>query len=346
MIPDDGGEYDQMEMDDQRSSSVVCRVCGVENPSGKLFCSGCGSYLQGDDEDTWVDLPLQQPAEDPRSAPRGADAPKPSAPGTARPVRRAAELRWEATDPVRDPQRPDPTYGALPATFGSRTESRPPKKRRHWLLALALVVLLLAALGLTAAVGYRALLAPKDNRTGDGGSVTTRTTDGGGGATSTQTTAATQTTTTLGPQPGRRLAVASSMGSSSLPAEGDNTYGASNATDGDLNTCWSEGIDGQGTGEWIRLALNRPVVLATIEVANGYQKDDRRFYGNPRVARLLIEYSTGSSQAVQLYDSTGFQIVIPLSDATEWVRFTIESTYPGETWQDTSISEIRLYEAQ
>lgn len=346
MIPDDAGEYDQMEMDDQRPSSVACRVCGVENQSGKLFCSGCGSYLQGEDEDTWVDLPLQQPAVEPRGAPARLDQPQPSFPGTERPVRRAAELRWEAADPLRDPQRVDPTYGGRPATSGSRAERRPPKKRRHWLLALLLVVLLLAALGLTAAVAYRTLLAPKDNPAVDGGSVTTRTTDGGGGVTSTQTTAATQTTTTLGSQPGRRLEIASSMGSSTLPAEGDNTYGASNATDGDLSTCWSEGIDGQGVGEWIRLALNRPVVLTTIEIANGYQKDDRRFYGNPRVARLLIEYSTGSSQTVQLYDSTGFQIVTPLADATEWVRFTIESTYPGENWQDTSISEIRLYEAQ
>lgn len=346
MIPDEGGEYDQMEMDDQRPSPVVCRVCGVENPSGKLFCSGCGSYLQGEDEDTWVDLPLQQPAEDPRDAPRGADEPRPSVSGTERPVRRAAELRWETPDPIRDPQIVDPTHAGHPATSVSRTERRPAQKRRHWLLALFLVVLLLAALGLTAAVAYRTLLAPKDNQTGDGGSVTTRTTGDGGGATSTQTTAATQTTTTLGSPPGRRLEVVSSMGSSTLPAEGDNTYGASNATDGDLSTCWSEGIDGEGAGEWMRLALDGPVALATIEIANGYQKDGRRFYGNPRVARLLIEYSTGSSQTVQLYDSTGFQIVTPLSDATEWVRFTIESTYPGETWQDTSISEIRLYEAQ
>ncbi|MHB9150261.1 MAG: discoidin domain-containing protein [Thermoleophilia bacterium] len=333
-------------MDDQRPSSVVCRVCGVENPSGKLFCSGCGSYLQGEDEDTWVDLPLQQPVEAPQGAPRGADEPKPSFSGTQRPVRRAAELRWEAADPIQDPQRVDPAYGARLATSGSRTERRPPKKRRHWLLALFLVVLLLAALGLTATIAYRALIAPKDNRAVDGGGVTTRTTDAGGGATSTQPTAATQTTTTLGSPPGRKLEVASSMGSSTLPAEGGNTYGASNATDGDLSTCWSEGVDGQGTGEWIRLALDRPVVLATIGIANGYQKDGRRFYGNPRVARLLIEYSTGSSQTVQLYDSTGFQIVTPLSDTTQWVRFTIESTYPGESWQDTSISEIRLYQDQ
>lgn len=346
MIPCDAGEYDQMDMDEQRQSSVVCRVCGVENPSGKLFCSGCGSYLQGEDEDTWVDLPLQQPAEAPRGAPGSANALKPSFPAMYPPVRRAAELRWEATDPIQDPPRADPAYHGPPVTFETRTERRRPRKRRHWLLAFLLVVLLMAALGLTATVAYRTLLAPKDTAAVDGGGVTTRTTDSSGGTAGTQTTAATQTTTTGGSQSGSRLEVASSIGSSTLPAEGDNTYGASNATDGELSTCWSEGVDGQGEGEWIRLALDRPVALATIEIANGYQKDGRRFYGNPRVARLLIEYSTGSSQTVQLYDSTGFQMVTPLSDATEWVRFTIESTYSGENWQDTSISEIRLYQAQ
>ncbi|HZK49294.1 MAG TPA: discoidin domain-containing protein, partial [Thermoleophilia bacterium] len=210
-----------------------------------------------------------------------------------------------------------------------------------------------AALGLTAAVAYRTLFSPQPGKTTDGGAVTTGTTattsstDGDAPGTTTQTTSAGQPTTSVtGTQAGRLLKTSSWMASSTLPAEGGNDYGAANVADGDLGTCWSEGIDGQGAGEWVRLAFDKPTVLTGIEIANGYQKDDRRFSGNPRVAVLRIEYSTGSAQTVQLHDSMGFQTVTPSPTPTQWVKFVVESTYPGELWQDTSISEIRLYESQ
>ena len=203
-------------------------------------------------------------------------------------------------------------------------------------------------MGLTAAIAYRTLFAPNDNPAADGGSVTTRTTaNGEGGSTTTQTTSPSQTTTSApATQPGRLLAATSWTASSTLAPEGENSYGPSNVGDGDLSTCWSEGVDGQGVGEKIRLGLREPATLSKIEIANGYQKDQRRFDGNPRVATLRIKYSTGETQTVQLYDSMGYQIVTPTAGSNEWVEFEIRSTYPGDSWDDTSISEIRLYQAQ
>lgn len=333
-----------MDVTEQDPKPVVCPVCGAKSPPKRLFCSSCGAYLKGGEEDAWVDLPPRQPPlKQPGASQAGA---APSAPGRLAPD--MMDLRWDDADPTLDPHTTEAPRNRRRAVSEPPSERRPPRKRHHWVLAFFLAVILVGAVGLTAAVAYRALFAPNDNPAADGGSVTTRTTGTDqGGSTTTQTTSPSQTTTsTSATQPGSLLTATSWTASSTLAPEGENSYGASNVSDGDLSTCWSEGVGGQGVGETIRVDLDEAATLSKIEIANGYQKDQRRFEGNPRVATLRIEYSTGETQTVQLYDSMGYQIVTPTAGAVEWVTFEIRSTYPGDSWDDTSISEIRLYKAQ
>ena len=84
---------------------------------------------------------------------------------------------------------------------------------------------------------------------------------------------------------------------------------------------------------------------SAVEIANGYQKDEARFFGNPRVETLQFEYSDGTTQQVRLYDDTGFQEITPAPKPTEWIRLTILSVYPGDTWDDAGFSEVHLYGA-
>lgn len=328
-------------------ASVTCRVCGAENRSNRLFCAECGTYLKSEEEDTWVDLPPVggQPGFTTRPAAGPLETPPPAPPGAA-----ASPLAWDdtfPTDQTRDRRSDDPTP---PRLTGAAFTPVPPRRRRHWLLATFLVLLLLAAAGVTGAVAYRALVAP-DGDPGDGGlsggTVSSSTTSGSGSTTTTGGSDAGSTTSTGSTAPvdvgGELVPVISASASSTLPAEGENDYRALNVIDGRLSTCWSEDVDGKGVGEWIRLDLGESTTLVTIEIANGYQKDQRRFDGNPRVETLRVEYSDGSSQRVRLHDDMGFQIIAAPPSPTEWVKLVIESTYPGDTWQDTSISEVRLY---
>ncbi|OHD53483.1 MAG: hypothetical protein A2Y33_02605 [Spirochaetes bacterium GWF1_51_8] len=41
--------------------------------------------------------------------------------------------------------------------------------------------------------------------------------------------------------------------SSTLKAQGENSYSVKNLFDGDLITCWSEGVKGYGQGEWVEI---------------------------------------------------------------------------------------------
>ena len=149
------------------------------------------------------------------------------------------------------------------------------------------------------------------------------------------------TTTTLPPLVVRPKAV---IASSALEATSTASYQATNLVDAELTTAWIEGMEGPGLGEWVRFEFTQPVVLARLEIANGYQKDDDRFAGNPRVKLLKVEYSNGTSQLVDLFDTKDIQSIEPPSDAVEWVKLVVVSVYPGAEWEDTALSEVHIYE--
>ena len=135
----------------------------------------------------------------------------------------------------------------------------------------------------------------------------------------------------------------SATASSTLEATSTNSYRVTNLVDGDLATAWNEGTDGMGLGEWVRFEFSQQRVLARIEIANGYQKDDGRYLGNPRVKSLKLEYSNGTTQLVDLLDTKEFQAITPTRQPVEWVKLVIVSVYAGEEWEDTALSEVRLY---
>jgi hypothetical protein len=135
----------------------------------------------------------------------------------------------------------------------------------------------------------------------------------------------------------------SALASSTLEGTSTNSYRVTNLLDGDLTTAWNEGAEGPGIGEWIQFEFSQSTKLARIEIANGYQKDGERFEGNPRVESMKVEYSNGTTQLVDLLDVMDFQAITPTIQPVEWVRLSIVSVYAGEEWDDTALSEVRIY---
>ncbi|OPZ77635.1 MAG: Nicotine adenine dinucleotide glycohydrolase (NADase) [Actinobacteria bacterium ADurb.Bin444] len=168
----------------------------------------------------------------------------------------------------------------------------------------------------------------------------------------TTTTSSARTSTTAGSTTTKatsadqaRVFPSNAKASSSLPPTDQFTYGPSNLSDNDLSTAWNEGASGDGVGEWLSFSFNQPVRLSRIDIANGYQRDQKRYLGNGRVRGLRIEYSNGDMQEIQLYDDMGYQEVqpaVPSDVGISSVRMTILSVYPGESWEDAALSEIRF----
>jgi hypothetical protein len=149
------------------------------------------------------------------------------------------------------------------------------------------------------------------------------------------------TTTTL---PAITIRPKATVSSSALRGTAIASFQATNLVDGDLATPWLEGANGAGLGEWVRFEFTQPLELARIEILNGYQKDEERFAGNPRVRLIMVEYSSGATQLVELSDLKDPQMINPTSEAVEWVKLAIVSVFPGDQWEDTALSEVRIYE--
>lgn len=143
---------------------------------------------------------------------------------------------------------------------------------------------------------------------------------------------------------------AKATASSSLPDDKKRgwIYGPENVVDGDRETCWSEGKDGDGVGEWIKLSFPEKVVVTRIGVIPGYDRIYRddvgdRFYKNNRVRELRIEFSDGTTQSLRFKDSRDMQFFDLPEKETRYLRLTVAGVYTaGAKWADCCISEIRV----
>ena len=110
------------------------------------------------------------------------------------------------------------------------------------------------------------------------------------------------------------------------------------------DSCWAEGVAGNGEGEWLQLDANVPVVLDTLEITNGLAVSEALFRANNRIKKLDLTINGAEPISVQLPDQIDpFAIKLPPSqDAVRTIRLTIREVYPGTKYQDTCISRIRL----
>ncbi|MBR1752271.1 MAG: protein kinase [Ruminococcus sp.] len=163
-------------------------------------------------------------------------------------------------------------------------------------------------------------------------------------------TTTTTTTTTKSDDPDLRDVVLFSYAysSSSLPSDTVNgqyyTYGAENAVDGDIMTCWSEGAADEGIGESITVYPEEDeVTIDTLYIANGIMTSETAYRYNNRVKRCRLEFSDGTLYEAAFPDNYSKQpteLVFPEELTVSWVTITIVEVYEGEKYDDTCIAEI------
>lgn len=118
-----------------------------------------------------------------------------------------------------------------------------------------------------------------------------------------------------------------------------------NLFDGSNQTAWVEDIPGNGMGEWVEFDFNDAYTLSGVEITNGYQKSETTYLNNGRVEWLKFTFSDGSSYETFLDDAYGTsqRVDFPTPVDTTSLRIEIISVYPGALYQDTCITEIRMY---
>lgn len=119
------------------------------------------------------------------------------------------------------------------------------------------------------------------------------------------------------------------------------TYGPERMFDGKSDTAWTEGVPGDGVGQYIQVFFDKPLPVRGLTVTNGYPKSANLFKWNGRVRELSIATSAGAASRFTLKDTPRPQFVpVPGSGAIAWLRLTIRSAYRGDKYRDTTIAEI------
>lgn len=149
--------------------------------------------------------------------------------------------------------------------------------------------------------------------------------------------------------------------SSTLPAQGKQSYDVANILSGNRNDGWVEGVEGDGVGEQIEIKKTYEVALGEeydeeesiffyeLCIVNGLTRNEKSWKENGRVKALDFYYCGNLCGTLELEDTMKPQF-ISLSGLNlaarnkEEVTFTfvIKEVYPGEKYQDTALTGIEI----
>ncbi len=141
------------------------------------------------------------------------------------------------------------------------------------------------------------------------------------------------------------------IAASSELTDGGNTYKVEALFDGSKDTCWAEGVDGNGVGEYIEIHFIEPVYVNKICFLNGYMKNEDVFNKNGKIKRVEMAFSDGYSCEQSLGDriysevedqSYSDWIYFESPVCTEYLKVTILDAEAGEKYSDICLSELAL----
>ena len=131
---------------------------------------------------------------------------------------------------------------------------------------------------------------------------------------------------------------------SSFDNEDGYHHNADKAIDGDIKSCWAEGVKGLGIGEYIQVNFNGTYKVNGLNIWAGHQKSQDLFYKNARPVAIRIIGSDGSNEVYGLNDSMGMQRVNfrqPINVSN--IKIVIEKVARGNKYEDTCIGEISFF---
>jgi len=136
--------------------------------------------------------------------------------------------------------------------------------------------------------------------------------------------------------------------SSTLTKQGANSYSASNMIDGADATAWSEGVSGDGVGEWIEFTITDNFRIGfSWQIGNGYNRSKETWQANNRVKKMKVLVDDQVVGYIMLANVSVYQSfdIAPywLKDSPEFkkgttIKFVIAEVYKGSKYDDTLIS--------
>ncbi|MBA2320604.1 MAG: discoidin domain-containing protein [Deltaproteobacteria bacterium] len=128
--------------------------------------------------------------------------------------------------------------------------------------------------------------------------------------------------------------------SSFTPADGDGNYGASNMSDGLVDTAWCEGNKtGDGTGEWLEFQLGGHKNISSVTLVNGLASSLSLFMKANRATTATLTFSDGSTAQIVVKNSPTAQVIPFPAKSTSSVKMTFTGVAKGKEFNDLCLSE-------
>lgn len=133
------------------------------------------------------------------------------------------------------------------------------------------------------------------------------------------------------------------VSASSYLTGGPADYSPARVIDGDINTAWVEGVEGDGIDETLTLDLGIPTEVFNVALLPGYCTSPEIWLANGRPSRVKLELSNGITIERELQDVSYTQVIsLEGIHTVSWLRLTLLDVYPGERWADTAVSELTI----
>lgn len=148
-----------------------------------------------------------------------------------------------------------------------------------------------------------------------------------------------------------RAGIASGEASSSMISSDGYTYDITLSMDGDMTTCWQDGVEGTGEGETLTYHLDGEAKIGKIRIANGNRKSNDSYFGNCRLDTAEIHfYLNGnevSTKTMEFNDDFSQEYTELIFDPVQCDTISIvaSSVYQGWAYNDLGVSEVEFYKA-
>lgn len=127
--------------------------------------------------------------------------------------------------------------------------------------------------------------------------------------------------------------------------------------DGDLDTCWQDGVDGDGEGEILTYYFEHPCYVVGMDIVNGRVITENKYYENNRIRSMTLYYLRDGdvTATVPLKDiedvysrEAQYHTLAPDKKDEAYycdaIKIVVDSVYKGSLYKDLCLTEIRFYE--
>lgn len=144
-------------------------------------------------------------------------------------------------------------------------------------------------------------------------------------------------------------ALASVSASSEAMTSDGEKHPASHAVDGRLDTGWAEGDDGDGTGSWLEIGLDRTTDVKSVSIWPG--RIDRgsrglREHGRPHTVTVTLsgggEDVTVQQRVLDIAETGPVRLDIPIEGKARKVKITLDEVYTGGIYNQTYLTEVAV----